>query len=93
MQSFIETFVEDSQIAKEIRSKYNIYLFPHINPDGADNGHWRHNSNSVDLNKDWGYSKQSEIKSTKSYIANKTNISSSNLYFSIDFFPSREDIL
>lgn len=93
MQSFIETLVEDSQIAKEFRSKYNIYLFPHINPDGAHNGHWRHNSGGVDLNKDWGNSKQPEIKSIKSYIANKTNISSSNLYFSIDFFSSSQDIL
>lgn len=92
MQSFIETMTGDSDEAVTFRDEYNIYLFPNINPDGVDNGHWRHNSNGIDLNRDWNRSTQPEIMSLKNFIHSMAVNSDDKFYLSIDFFSSREDI-
>ena len=45
-----------------------------MNPDGVDLGHWRHNANGVDLNRDWSYYNQPEIKQAVNFIEKeKTN--------------------
>jgi len=43
MKSFIETITGNSELAKKFRQKYTVFVVPLMNPDGVDNGHWRHN--------------------------------------------------
>ena len=41
------------------------------NPDGVDSGYWRHNSNGVDLNRDWIEFTQPETKAIKQFLESK----------------------
>ena len=42
MKSFLETLAGPSKLASDFRKEFTIYAVPHVNPDGVDNGHWRH---------------------------------------------------
>lgn len=93
MQSFISQITGDTEKAENFRSEYNVYLFPHINPDGADQGHWSHNMGGVNLTEDWGDSKQPETKAIKAYIDSIATATSDDFYLNIDFRSNRESIL
>lgn len=93
MQSFIRQITAETETAEDFRSEYNVYLFPHINPDGADAGHWSHNMGGVNLTEDWGDSKQPEIQSIKSYIDSMATATGDDYYLNIDFRSNRESIL
>ncbi len=54
MLPFVETIFADTPIAREFRSVFNIIVVPNLNPDGVALGHWRHNTQGKDLNRDWG---------------------------------------
>lgn len=45
-----------------------ILLFPLANPDGVENGHWRHNMGGVDTNRDWYTVSQPEIAAIQAKI-------------------------
>jgi predicted deacylase len=63
MRSFIDTVLSDTELAREFRNRYAIIIIPLMNPDGVVLGHWRHNVNGVDLNRDWGPFTQPETQS------------------------------
>ena len=63
MRSFVDTVMSDSELAKTFRARFSIVIIPLINPDGVALGHWRHNVNGVDLNRDWGPFTQPETQS------------------------------
>ena len=84
---FFENLLSNSKIAKEFRKKYNIYAFPLVNPDGVDLGNWRHNSNGVDLNRDWIDFSQPETINVKKYILDKVK-SGRKIIFALDFHTS-----
>ena len=51
MKSFIETLVQEGS-KNGFLEKYRVMVYPLMNPDGADLGHFRHNTGGVDLNRD-----------------------------------------
>jgi len=63
MRPFVDTVLADTPIARQFRDRYLIIIIPLINPDGVALGHWRHNVNGVDLNRDWGPFTQPETQS------------------------------
>lgn len=63
MQSFVGAVFSDSELAVNFRKRFSITLIPLLNPDGVAAGHWRHNMNGVDLNRDWGPFTQPETQS------------------------------
>jgi hypothetical protein len=69
MRSFIRTVMADTVVAKQFRDRFSIVVVPMINPDGVVLGHWRHNVNGVDLNRDWGPFTQPETKSVARLLA------------------------
>ena len=62
MQEFVDTVLGDSALAMRFRERYMVVVIPLINPDGVALGHWRHNVNGVDLNRDWGSFTQPETQ-------------------------------
>lgn len=92
MRAFVETISSDREIAKMFRKKYNTYVFPLVNPDGVDNGHWRHNMGGVDLNRDWSDFNQPETSIIRDFFKEKVKDSGGKIYFFVDFHSTWEDI-
>ena len=91
MQSFVETICGESETATKFREVYNTYVIPNLNPDGVDNGHWRHNAGGVDLNRDWEEFNQPELQAVKRFIEKKID-DGGKFYFAVDFHSTHEDI-
>lgn len=92
MQAFVETIASDDPLAVRFRAAYNTYVVPMANPDGVDNGHWRHNAGGIDLNRDWENVNQPEVAAIQAFLKNKVEISGGTLYFGVDFHSTWEDI-
>ena len=86
-KAFYEELLSNSQMASDFRSKFNIYTFPLLNPDGADMGNWRHNANGVDLNRDWVDFTQPETQMVDKYLTRKTK-EGKKIQFALDFHTS-----
>jgi len=69
MRSFVGTVLDDTELARRFRERFSIIIIPLINPDGVVAGHWRHNMNGVDLNRDWGAFTQPETQSVARLLA------------------------
>lgn len=63
MRPFVASIMADTGLARRFRERYRIVIIPFLNPDGVARGHWRHNVNGVDLNRDWGPFTQPETRS------------------------------
>ena len=62
MRTFVDTVLADSELAQAFREAYEVVVVPLLNPDGVALGHWRHNANRIDLNRDWGPFKAPETR-------------------------------
>jgi predicted deacylase len=91
MKSFIETIAGASQQAQEFRTKFDVFVVPLMNPDGVDNGHWRHNMGGIDLNRDWQNFNQPETRSVRQFL-NKKNNEGYEFVFGADFHSTWDDI-
>jgi hypothetical protein len=69
-----------------------VFVVPMMNPDGVDNGHWRHNTGGIDLNRDWSDFNQPETQFVRDFLRKKLNGTKSKLYFGIDFHSTWDDI-
>lgn len=92
MKSFVETIASNTKLAKKFRKKYTTYVVPLMNPDGVDNGHWRHNYGGIDLNRDWENFNQPETKAVKQFMENRIKRTNGKFYFGIDFHSTWDDI-
>ena len=91
LKSFVETIAGSSEISGKFRKRFNVVVIPLVNPDGVDNGHWRHNIYGVDLNRDWVNFNQAEPKIVKD-IMNKIFSKGSSIVFYIDFHSTQKDV-
>ncbi|MGK7371767.1 MAG: hypothetical protein ACNS64_16260, partial [Candidatus Halalkalibacterium sp. M3_1C_030] len=63
------------------------------NPDGVQNGHWRHNAAGVDLNRDWIAFNQPETRAIRDNILKHVATDSfKKVYYGIDFHSTNENI-
>lgn len=92
MQSFVETIAGQSPLADSFREKFNTYVIPLVNPDGVNNGHWRHAYGGVDLNRDWGEFNHPETLAIRDYFIEKVKSSGGKIYFFADFHSTWHDI-
>ncbi|WP_035094578.1 M14 family metallopeptidase [Aquimarina megaterium] len=84
---FVETMFSEREVALQFRDKFNIIVFPLLNPDGVDHGYWRHNANGKDLNRDWVDFTQPETQLVKKTIETKVK-QGQKIRFAIDFHTS-----
>ncbi len=92
MQAFVEELLDDSRLAKDFRRDWNIFVIPLMNPDGVDEGHWRHNAGGVDLNRDWTVFNQPEGLAVSNFIKQQEAATGGKFYFGIDFHSTWNDI-
>ncbi len=92
MQSFVEELLKEHRLQKDFRAKYRILVYPLLNPDGVDLGHWRHNAGGIDLNRDWAYYRQEEVKTIVNSIVDIANESKSKVILGLDFHSTQEDL-
>ncbi len=88
---FAETLLNNSKLAKQFRDKFNIFIVPNINPDGVDAGHWRHNVNGIDLNRDWINFSQPEVKGVHKRIQQLVT-SGGEMAMAVDFHSTNRDV-
>ena len=92
MQAFVEAIATESELAKKFRQKYNTYVVPYANPDGVDNGHWRHSTAGIDMNRDWKNVNQPEVAAIQKFMKEKEAANNGKFYFAVDFHSTWEDI-
>ena len=93
MQAFLERLVEDDRLAQEFRDQIRIEIFPILNPDGLDRGHWRLNAALVDINRDWGPFTQPETRIVRDVIEARRTAGDRPVLM-VDFHATRKgDIL
>lgn len=92
MQSFIEEIMADHMLAQAFRNKYRILVFPLMNPDGVDLGHWRHNAGGIDLNRDWSYYHQPETRQVADFIVQAAGSNKSKVILGLDFHSTYKDV-
>lgn len=91
MLPFVETVLAKSEIAEQFRQRFNILILPIMNPDGVHHGHWRHNANGIDLNRDWFDLSQVETKQAHDKIQSIVK-AGGKMVFSLDFHSTQQDI-
>lgn len=91
-QEFMQTILSENELTKSFLSKYRILAFPIMNPDGVDLGHWRHNANGVDLNRDWSKYNQPEIRQVVTFISKQMSEYNSKIVLGLDFHSTWYDI-
>ena len=92
MKSFVETLSSNTKLAKKFRKEFTIYVVPLMNPDGVDNGFWRHNTGGIDLNRDWAKFNQPETSAVKDFMEGMVEKTQGKFYFGIDFHSTWDDI-
>jgi len=92
MQAFVERIAGKSKLAKEFRRDWVMYVIPLMNPDGVDNGQWRHNEGGIDLNRDWADFNQPETRAVREFLKRREAESGGKWYFGIDFHSTWDDI-
>jgi len=91
MQAFVQRICRDDSLARAFRRKYKTFVVPMLNPDGVDNGHWRHNMGGVDLNRDWAEFNQPETRAIKNFLDSCDNQGIS-FHFGLDFHSTWKDV-
>ena len=91
MKSFIETIAGESDLARAFRAKFKVFNIPLMNPDGVDNGNWRHNTGGIDLNRDWQSFHQPETRAVRTLLEQKT-AEGVEFVFASDFHSTWQDI-
>lgn len=92
MESFVEEIMEDNYLSNAFRKKFRILVYPLMNPDGVDLGHWRHNAGGIDLNRDWQDYHQEEIRVVANHIVKTTKKGKNKVLFGIDFHSTQKDL-
>ena len=92
MQAFVDAILEETKLPTDFRKKYRILVFPLMNPDGVDLGHWRHNAGGIDPNRDWAYYNQPENRQIADYIVKTATENKSNVILGLDFHSTYYDV-
>jgi hypothetical protein len=90
LMRFMEEIVGDSELARSFRQDFQVLLVPLLNPDGVDQGHWRHNMGGVDLNRDWGIFAQPETRAVRDQILALRD--KGQIFLHLDFHSTYNDV-
>ncbi len=92
MQAFVERLLGRDPLATAFRQRYRVIVFPLMNPDGVDLGHWRHNAGGIDLNRDWAFYRQPETRQVATRIMAEAWTHRMPVVLGIDFHSTWRDL-
>ncbi|PCE63916.1 hypothetical protein B7P33_11695 [Sediminicola luteus] len=91
MQAFVETLIDQGGKNGFLKS-HRVLVYPILNPDGVDLGHFRHNTGGVDMNRDWAHYHQDEIKQLTQHMVSTVNEAKSKVVMGLDFHSTYKDV-
>lgn len=90
LQTFSETVMADTKLARDFRDKFGVIIVPELNPDGVEAGHWRHSLGDIDLNRDWVKFTQPETQAIRQQLERFK--SDDRMWFFSDFHSTRRNV-
>jgi hypothetical protein len=91
LQAFLDGILEHPRRA-EFLKQYQLLVYPLLNPDGVDLGHWRHTAGGIDSNRDWAKYRQPEARQIANNIVKLTKEYRSDVVLGIDFHSTYKDV-
>jgi len=92
MLKFVERLTAmDDPLSAEFLSRFDLWVVPIMNPDGVDEGHWRHNAGGIDLNRDWRFFNQPETRSVSEALL-RLKEEGRKVWYGLDFHSTNENI-
>jgi predicted deacylase len=91
-QVFIEALTADTPLANRFRKEFEVWAYPLVNPDGVQQGHWRHNGAGIDLNRDWQAFNQPETRAIRDDLLPLQDDTNRRVYYGMDFHSTSENI-
>lgn len=91
MQAYVKGIL-GSDRAEEFLEQFRILVYPLLNPDGVDMGHWRHNAGGIDLNRDWAYYRQPETRAIADHVVKTVAESGGKMMLGLDFHSTYNDV-
>lgn len=91
MKAFVETIVEQGS-KNGFLEQFRVMVYPLMNPDGVDLGHFRHNTGGVDMNRDWSRYRQAEVRQVADHIVKEVREQKGNVILGLDFHSTYEDV-
>ena len=91
MQAFLDELLVNEQ-SEAFFEQYRVVVYPLLNPDGVDLGHWRHSAGGIDLNRDWAYYNQPETRQIADHLVNTVSKSKARVVLGIDFHSTQKDV-
>lgn len=92
MEAFVEELLRENILSNTFLNKFRILVYPLVNPDGVDMGHWRHNAGGVDLNRDWAFYRQKEVRLVADHIVQTIWEDNNDVVLGLDFHSTQEDV-
>ena len=93
MEAYVEEMLSDSKLSQAFREKFRILVYPLINPDGVELGHWRHNVGGIDLNRDWSEFQQPETEAVAKHVSESVRAANNQVLLGMDFHSTQEDVI
>jgi len=91
LQAFIDGILDHPR-REEFLANYQVLVYPLLNPDGVDLGHWRHTAGGIDSNRDWAKYRQPEAHQIADDITARTRAVRSRVVLGMDFHSTYKDV-
>ena len=91
-KAFIDFLLSNYDLNTIFLQEFNLIVYPLLNPDGVNEGHWRTGFGGVDLNRDWAYYKQQDTREVAESIVEYANTYESQIILGVDFHSTYYDV-
>lgn len=92
MMAFVDRLFAGDELSDKFLERVGVIIYPFINRDGVEHGHWRHNLGGKDLNRDWGPFEQPEPKQISRDISRLVTSNHLKPGYMLDFHSTWYDV-
>ena len=92
LMAFVDQLCAALPLSNTFRERFATAIVPLVNPDGVSQGHWRHNMNGVDLNRDWRLFAQPETRQVRDALIKLAAAPGSRPFLFLDFHSTHRNL-